>query len=99
MRYRYLQEDWCCNEKRVVTDLLEKIECFMHTIVRCIFKKNLIITSQTDDKDKSFYIIKAVNPLLTFRTLSSNIDNTTNDQIQYQKVKHTKNELVLHQIQ
>jgi glycosidase len=40
---------------------------------------------QTDDKDKSFYIVKTVNPFLTFRTLSSDINDTKNTSV-YKKL-------------
>ena len=48
----------------------------MHTVDGLVFEKQLIVLGNGDKEEDGGNVLEAVNPLLTFRTLSSNIEHS-----------------------
>ena len=61
------------DEPSRVADRVEESEGLLHTVDGLVFEKKLIVLRDGDKEENSCDILEAVNPLLSFRSLSSDI--------------------------
>lgn len=67
------QNDTCLDEPSWVADGVEQRQCLLHTIDRLILEKQLIIFRDSDQKEDRSDVFETMDPLLSFRSLSTNI--------------------------
>jgi hypothetical protein len=67
------QDDTSLDEPLRVADTVEEGKRFLHTIHRFILKKKLIVLRKSYKKENSGDVFKTVYPLLSFRSLTTNI--------------------------
>jgi len=70
------QDDRCLDEPSGIADGVEQSKGLLHTVDSLVFKKQLIIFGNSNEEEDSGDILKAVDPLLSLRTLSTNIEHT-----------------------
>jgi hypothetical protein len=59
-----------------VADGIEKGKSFLHTVDRLVFEKQLVVLGNSDQKENGRDVLEAVNPLLTLRSLATNIEHS-----------------------
>jgi len=70
------QDDRSLDEPSRVADGVEKSESFLHTVDSLVLEEKLVIFRNGDEEKDRSDIFKAVNPLLSLRSLSSDIKHT-----------------------
>jgi hypothetical protein len=78
------QDDGGLDKPSGVANRVEKGQGLLHTVYSLVFEKQLIVLGNGDQEENGGDILEAVNPLFSFRTLSSDIKHTicevTNDE-------------------
>lgn len=69
------QDDGCLDEPPRVADRVEQREGLLHTVDGLVLEEQLIILGNGDQEQDSGNIFKAMNPLLSLRPLSSDIEH------------------------
>ena len=64
------------DEPSRVANRIEQCECLLHTVDSLVLKKQLIVLRNGDQEEDGGNVLEAVNPLLTFGTLSSDIKHS-----------------------
>lgn len=59
-----------------ITDRVEQCQSFLHTVYSFVLKQELVVLRDGYQEENGCYILKAVDPLLTFRSLTTNIKHT-----------------------
>lgn len=70
------QDDGCLDEPARVANRVEESEGFLHSVDGLIFKEKLVVFGNSDKEEDGGYVLKAVNPLLSLRSLSTNIEHS-----------------------
>lgn len=73
------ENDGGLNEPPRVTDRVEQGQSFLHTIDSLIFEKELVVLGDGDKEENGGDILEAVNPLLTFGTLTTNVEHAVGE--------------------
>ena len=73
------QNDRSLDKPSGVADGIEKGERFLHTVDGLIFEEQLIIFGDGDQEENCGDILEAVNPLLAFRSLTTNIKHAVGE--------------------
>ena len=70
------ENDAGLDEPPRVADAVEKCKGFLHTVDRLIFEQKLIIFRDCDQEEDGCDIFEAMDPLLSFRSLPTNIKHS-----------------------
>lgn len=70
------ENDRCLCEPPRVADGVEQCQGFLHTVDGLIFEEQLIVLGDGDQEENGSDVLEAVDPLLTFGTLATNIEHT-----------------------
>ena len=70
------QDDAGLNEPPRIADAVEKCKSFLHTIHGLIFEQQLVVFGNGDKEQYGGDILETVDPLLSFRSLSTNIEHS-----------------------
>jgi len=78
------QNDGGLDEPSGVADRIEKGQCFLHTVDGLIFEEKLVVLGDSDKEENGGNVLEAVDPLLSLRSLSSDVEHAvckvTNDE-------------------
>jgi hypothetical protein len=78
------QNDRCLDEPSRVADGVEEREGLLHTVDGLILEQQLVVFGNGDEEENGGDVLEAVDPLLTLRSLTSNIEHAvgkvTNDE-------------------
>lgn len=69
------QDNWRLDKPSWIANRVEKCKRFLHTVDSFIFEKQLIVLGDSDQEEDCRDILKAMDPLLSLGTLSSNIEH------------------------
>ena len=69
------QDDGCLDEPPRVADGIEQCEGFLHTVDRFVFEQQLVILGDGDEEQDGGDILEAMYPLLSFRSLATDIEH------------------------
>lgn len=70
------QDDASLDEPPRIADTVEQCEGLLHSVDGLIFEKELVVLGNGDQEKNRRYVLKAVNPLLSLRSLPTNIEHT-----------------------
>ena len=70
------QDDGSLDEPAGVADGVEEGEGFLHTVDSLILEQELIVLRDGNEEEDGGDVLKAVDPLLTLRSLSTDIEHT-----------------------
>lgn len=70
------ENDTGLEEPSGVTDRVEQCQGFLHTVYSFVLKQELVVLRDGYQEENGCYILETVNPLLTFRSLTTNIKHT-----------------------
>ena len=71
------EQDYACLDKPPrVADAVEKSERLLHAVDGLILEEELVVFGNSDEEQDCSDVLEAVNPLLTFGTLSTDIEHT-----------------------
>ncbi len=73
------QDNGGLDEPSGVADGVEEGECLLHTVDSLVLEKKLVVLGNGDKKENGCDILEAMNPLLTLRTLSTNIEHSVRE--------------------
>lgn len=73
------ENDRCLDEPTRVANRVKQGQSFLHTIDGLIFEKKLVVLGDGDKEENGCDILEAVNPLLTFRTLTTNVEHAVGE--------------------
>jgi hypothetical protein len=59
-----------------VANRVEQSESLLHTVDGLVLEEKLVVFGNSDKEKNGGHVLEAVNPLLTFRPLSTNIEHT-----------------------
>lgn len=78
------QNDRSLDEPSRVADGVEERQGFLHTVDGLIFKQKLVVLGNGDKEENGGDVLEAVNPLLSLRTLTTDVEHAvgqvTNDE-------------------
>lgn len=69
------QDDGCLDKPSRVANGVEQGKCFLHTVDRFVFEEQLVIFGDGYQEENRRHIFEAVNPLLTLRPLTTDIEH------------------------
>ena len=69
------QDNGGLDEPPGIADGVEQGESLLHTVDGFIFEQELIVLGYGDEEEDGSDVLKAVDPLLTFRSLTSDIEH------------------------
>jgi hypothetical protein len=70
------QNDRRLNEPARVADGVEQSQGLLHTVDRLIFKQKLVVFRNGDQEEDGGHVLETMDPLLTFGTLSTDVEHT-----------------------
>lgn len=73
------ENDGCLDEPTRVADRVEQGQSFLHTVDGLIFEKELVVFGDGDKEENGGDILEAVNPLLTFGTLTTDVEHAVSE--------------------
>jgi hypothetical protein len=78
------ENDGCLDKPTRVANRVEQGQGFLHTVDSLIFEEKLVVLGDGDEEENGGDILEAVDPLLTFGTLTTNVEHAvgevTNDE-------------------
>lgn len=69
------ENDRCLDEPSRVADGVEQGKRLLHTVDSLIFEKELVVFGDGDEEQNRGDVLEAVDPLLTFRSLTTNVEH------------------------
>jgi hypothetical protein len=69
------QNDRCLDEPSRVADGIEEGQGLLHTVDSLIFEQKLVVLGNSNEEEDGGNVFEAVDPLLSLRTLSSDIEH------------------------
>lgn len=73
------ENDAGLDEPSRVADAVKESQSLLHAIHSLIFEEQLVIFGNGDKEEDCSNVLEAVNPLLTFRSLTTNIEHTVSE--------------------
>lgn len=70
------EDDRRLDEPARVADGVEQSQGFLHTVHCLIFEQKLVVFRDGDQEENGGHVLEAVDPLLTFRTLPTDVEHT-----------------------
>lgn len=70
------ENDGGLDEPPRVADRVEKSEGLLHTVDGLVLEQKLIVLGDGDKEEDGRYVLEAVNPLLAFRALTTNVEHS-----------------------
>src|SRR5690242_1277704 len=69
------QNDGCLDEPPRVADGVEQCEGFLHTVDGLVLEQQLVVLGDGDQEEDRGDVLKAVDPLLALRSLTTNVEH------------------------
>lgn len=69
------ENDGSLDEPSRVANRVEQCQGLLHTVHRLIFEEQLVVLRNGDQEKNRCHVLEAVDPLLTLRTLATNIEH------------------------
>lgn len=73
------EDDTGLDEPARIADAVEESQSFLHTVDRLVFEEELVIFGDSHQEEDSGDVLEAVNPLLTLRSLSTNVKHSVGE--------------------
>lgn len=70
------ENDGSLDEPSRVANRVEQCQSFLHTVDRLIFEEQLVVFRNGDQEKNRCHVLEAVDPLLTLRTLTTNVEHS-----------------------
>ena len=73
------QDNRCLDEPPRIADGVEQCEGFLHTVDGLIFEQQLVVLRDGDQEENGGDVLEAVDPLLSLRSLTTDIEHTVGE--------------------